>query len=235
MMRSQSSTVKYKKKNKKHHSLNNSTATTTNTTSTTTTANTSSITNSTTAVVVVAGNKQQSKNDSSRGKHSEAFKAVQDETVCSICGGAQDEDLIVLCDGEGCSNEVHLYCLTPVLTEIPEGDWYCDECNEEGSTKQLKADIESYLHSVKPIYPSSGSDYEFYLICLQQRLIPLDSWQPHAQFIFTVSEFDSSSVDLIGCIVRISFNSLDYHAGRIVSRRYDSYLDRWEHLLQFKR
>jgi hypothetical protein len=212
--------LKYKKKDKKHQSLNNSTAT---------------ATSSTTAVV--AGNKQQSKNDSSNvmGKHSKAIEAVQDETVCSICGGAQDEDLIVLCDGEGCSNEVHLYCLTPVLTEIPEGDWYCDECNVEGSTKQLKADIESYLHSVKPIYPSSGSDYEFYLICLQQRLIPLDSWQPHAQFIFTVSEFDSSSIDLIGCIVRISFNSLDYHAGRIVSRRYDSHLDRWEHLLQFKR
>lgn len=220
MIRSQSSTLKYKKKDKKHQSLNNSTAT---------------ATSSTTAVV--AGNKQQSKNDSSNvmGKHSKAIEAVQDETVCSICGGAQDEDLIVLCDGEGCSNEVHLYCLNPVLTEIPEGDWYCDECNVEGSTKQLKADIESYLHSVKPIYPSSGSDYEFYLICLQQRLIPLDSWQPHAQFIFTVSEFDSSSIDLIGCIVRISFNSLDYHAGRIVSRRYDSHLDRWEHLLQFKR
>ena len=230
MMRSQSSTVKYKKKDKKHHSFNNSTATTI------TTAASSTASNSTTVEVVVAGNKQQSKNDSSRSKHSKAIIPVQDETtVCCICGGAQDEDLIVLCDGEGCTNEVHLYCLTPVLTKIPEGDWFCDECDAEGSTKQLKADIESYLHAVKPIYPSSASEYEFYLICLQQRLIPLDSWQPYAQFELAASEFDSSSIDLIGCIVHISFNSIDYHAGRIVSRRYDSHLDRWEHLLQFKR
>lgn len=231
MMRSQSSNVKYKKKGKKYQSFNNSDVTT----ATTATSSTVTVSNSTTVVVTIAGNKQQSKNDSSKGNHNKAIVAVQDETVCCICGGAQDEDLIVLCDGEGCTNEVHMYCLTPVLTEIPDGDWYCDECDVEGSTKQLKADIENYLHAVKPIYPSSASDYEFYIICLQQRLIPFDSWQPHAQFIRAVSEFDSSSIDLIGCIVRISFNNLNYHAGRVVSRRYDSHLDRWEHLLQFKR
>ena len=58
-------------------------------------------------------------------------------STCYICGGVEDEDLIILCDGSGCNNEVHMYCLTPVMTEVPEGDWFCAACDPQGTTIHL--------------------------------------------------------------------------------------------------
>ena len=43
-------------------------------------------------------------------------------SFCVVCGGIEDEDLTLLCDAPGCENEAHMFCLTPVLLEIPEGD-----------------------------------------------------------------------------------------------------------------
>ena len=50
-----------------------------------------------------------------------------------MCGGVDNEDMVLLCDGKledgtGCDKEYHMYCLTPALREIPEGLWLCDEC-----------------------------------------------------------------------------------------------------------
>jgi hypothetical protein len=47
---------------------------------------------------------------------------------CTTCGGIDNEDCIILCDGENCSAESHLYCLSPPLLEVPSGEWYCEEC-----------------------------------------------------------------------------------------------------------
>jgi hypothetical protein len=33
---------------------------------------------------------------------------------CYVCGGIEDEDLIILCDASKCRREVHMYCLWPV-------------------------------------------------------------------------------------------------------------------------
>lgn len=32
-------------------------------------------------------------------------------TSCAVCGGSENEDQVLLCDGEDCPNEIHLYCL----------------------------------------------------------------------------------------------------------------------------
>lgn len=29
-------------------------------------------------------------------------------TTCAVCGGGNDEDVILICDGENCKNEVHM-------------------------------------------------------------------------------------------------------------------------------
>lgn len=33
---------------------------------------------------------------------------------------------MLLCDG--CDDGFHMHCLDPALQSIPEGDWYCNEC-----------------------------------------------------------------------------------------------------------
>jgi hypothetical protein len=45
---------------------------------------------------------------------------------CKTCGKATDDHLILVCDQ--CERGEHMYCLAVPLKEIPEGDWFCDEC-----------------------------------------------------------------------------------------------------------
>jgi hypothetical protein len=91
-------------------------------------------------------------------------------TSCAVCGGSENEDQVLLCDGEDCPNEIHLYCLQvrhtagyimhhsmtltfivglcclpqPPLTAIPEGEWFCPECDEVGNTTHLQDYLESH-------------------------------------------------------------------------------------------
>lgn len=46
-------------------------------------------------------------------KKPKARKPVYDMPVtsCAVCGGSENEDQVLLCDGEDCSNEIHIYCL----------------------------------------------------------------------------------------------------------------------------
>lgn len=55
----------------------------------------------------------------------------EDITRCEVCHQADREDVMLLCDG--CNHGFHMDCLTPPLTEVPEGFWYCDNCFESES------------------------------------------------------------------------------------------------------
>ena len=57
---------------------------------------------------------------------SEIPKAPWDEGVCKVCGIDKDDDSVLLCDA--CDAEYHMYCLSPPLARIPEGNWYCPLC-----------------------------------------------------------------------------------------------------------
>ncbi|CAD6992122.1 unnamed protein product [Ceratitis capitata] len=50
----------------------------------------------------------------------------EDVTNCEICNSPEREDVMLLCDE--CNQGYHMDCLTPRLTQIPEGSWYCDNC-----------------------------------------------------------------------------------------------------------
>ena len=45
---------------------------------------------------------------------------------CVICGNSENDDKLLFCDE--CDRGYHMYCLTPVLSEAPAGDWRCKLC-----------------------------------------------------------------------------------------------------------
>jgi hypothetical protein len=45
---------------------------------------------------------------------------------CIVCGDPGREHLMVLCDG--CNSGWHLGCLSPPLTAVPRGSWFCPAC-----------------------------------------------------------------------------------------------------------
>ena len=50
---------------------------------------------------------------------------------CEICNGLHDEGKILICgdgNGKGCDKGYHTYCLSPKVIEIPDDDWFCQEC-----------------------------------------------------------------------------------------------------------
>ena len=49
-----------------------------------------------------------------------------DDAACVVCNSMDDDSNMLLCDG--CDDGYHIYCCTPKLSEIPDGDWFCEEC-----------------------------------------------------------------------------------------------------------
>lgn len=47
---------------------------------------------------------------------------------CSFCGTSDNDDQLLFCDE--CDRGYHMYCLTPKMSEPPEGHWCCKLCEE---------------------------------------------------------------------------------------------------------
>ncbi|XP_015921831.1 uncharacterized protein [Parasteatoda tepidariorum] len=47
-------------------------------------------------------------------------------SVCELCNKVKENDTLILCDC--CDLAYHLVCLTPPLSEVPEGNWSCSVC-----------------------------------------------------------------------------------------------------------
>jgi len=71
--------------------------------------------------------------------------------------GCNNEEDVILCDGHGCCREYHLSCTDPLLHEIPEGEFYCPDCDPLGTTKLL----EEYFDSVAELKAEASSSREF--------------------------------------------------------------------------
>ncbi|KAJ6164809.1 PHD and RING finger domain protein [Penicillium chermesinum] len=56
-----------------------------------------------------------------------AEEDLVDFQPCTICGEADNEDVLLLCDG--CDAPSHQYCVG--LEEIPSGSWYCSQCETQ--------------------------------------------------------------------------------------------------------
>jgi hypothetical protein len=121
------------------------------------------------------------------------------------------------------------------MTAVPDGDWFCGSCDPLGTTANLQKYFAAFDDLSSRLSPASKAGYNEYLHALQQRVIPLGQWTPSPNAEIVRSEFTSSAIDLIGCIVRLSVTPTEYHTGRILNRRFDATLGVWEHYVHFKR
>ena len=46
--------------------------------------------------------------------------------ACSICGGKESPEKQLICDQ--CENYFHMGCIYPALEDIPDGEWFCSDC-----------------------------------------------------------------------------------------------------------
>lgn len=53
---------------------------------------------------------------------------IEDPTICQVCGRADNEETMLLCDG--CDLGYHMACLTPPLEEVPIDQWLCPNCDD---------------------------------------------------------------------------------------------------------
>ena len=65
------------------------------------------------------------------------------EAICHKCKKGDKPEKMLLCDT--CDRGWHLYCLTPPLKSIPEGDWSCPKCVDRVSKQQLASDPRGWL------------------------------------------------------------------------------------------
>ncbi|XP_072305119.1 lysine-specific demethylase 5C isoform X2 [Eucyclogobius newberryi] len=57
--------------------------------------------------------------------------------VCRMCGRADDDEKLLLCDG--CEDNYHTFCLLPSLTDPPKGRWRCPKCVAEECKRPTEA------------------------------------------------------------------------------------------------
>lgn len=50
---------------------------------------------------------------------------------CQFCSGGENEAQLLLCDG--CDKGYHMYCFKPKMENVPDGDWFCYECQNKVS------------------------------------------------------------------------------------------------------
>ena len=63
------------------------------------------------------------------------WPTFQNSKGCVVCRKDVNHDKMLICDE--CDKEYHMYCLTPKLTKVPEGHWYCPRCTA-GKKKKKK-------------------------------------------------------------------------------------------------
>uniref|UniRef100_A0AAQ4Q3W6 Double PHD fingers 1 n=1 Tax=Gasterosteus aculeatus aculeatus TaxID=481459 RepID=A0AAQ4Q3W6_GASAC len=57
---------------------------------------------------------------------------------CSLCGTSENDDQLLFCDD--CDRGYHMYCLSPPMSEPPEGSWSCHLC-----LRHLKEKASAYI------------------------------------------------------------------------------------------
>ncbi|KAI9731258.1 MAG: hypothetical protein M1818_007883 [Claussenomyces sp. TS43310] len=69
-----------------------------------------------------------------------------DAQPCPICGSAENEETLLLCDA--CDAPYHTHCVG--LDHIPHDDWYCMECVHEGATDRPPESVRTQRRPRQP-------------------------------------------------------------------------------------
>ncbi|CDW52309.1 lysine specific demethylase 5a [Trichuris trichiura] len=106
-------------------------------------------------------------------------KTVQvDDIVCSVCGGGDCEDRLLLC--EACPYAYHTFCLVPPLSDIPYGVWFCPRCIQLEYVKALdwsgfELDTRQYtIEEFKQEVDEFKARHFAYEVCLYHRNVSAD-------------------------------------------------------------
>lgn len=67
------------------------------------------------------------------------------QLTCKMCGSGDKEEEMLLCDR--CDNGFHMMCLRPVVSEVPPGSWFCDDCRPTHSESMYHSIIYTSLYS----------------------------------------------------------------------------------------
>lgn len=82
------------------------------------------------------------------------------EPGCSICRKNDNSDQLLLCDR--CDGEIHMYCSTPEMTELPTGEWFCTYCEVrnkfEKNVNDAKEKRKQEEVTVKPEEPTLAEE-----------------------------------------------------------------------------
>ncbi|CAM0949997.1 unnamed protein product [Alopecurus aequalis] len=60
----------------------------------------------------------------------ESTEEIEDVKVCDICGDVGDEEKLAVCNRCNDGAE-HTYCMRVMMEKVPEGEWFCEECQAE--------------------------------------------------------------------------------------------------------
>ncbi|KAK9070141.1 hypothetical protein SSX86_010541 [Deinandra increscens subsp. villosa] len=74
--------------------------------------------------------------------------------LCRRCLIDENDDKIILC--EFCDEAYHIYCVSPPLLSIPEGNWFCGKCDRE--LKRIRTQRELYESIQKRVKVEDGSE-----------------------------------------------------------------------------
>uniref|UniRef100_A0A0E0F4T2 PHD-type domain-containing protein n=1 Tax=Oryza meridionalis TaxID=40149 RepID=A0A0E0F4T2_9ORYZ len=74
----------------------------------------------------------------------------EDVKICDICGDVGEEKKLAICSRCNDGAE-HIYCMRVMMPEVPEGDWFCEECRTEMQIEKEKSILEKSQVKVSTI------------------------------------------------------------------------------------
>jgi len=124
--------------------------------------------------------------------HDELLSTFLENIICKTCNLSDREADLLLCDG--CDVAVHIDCLTPALTRIPEGDYFCNDCAPE----YLVCDFCESKDGGEQMVICDGCDKAWHIFCLENKLdeLPMtDEWFCDGCWRFEIEEVRSEVVE----------------------------------------